>query len=49
MPQVRDMNSRDDFETFTFGHVRQLDKVADEALRRAWHLGAGPGDAAATM
>jgi len=28
---------------FTFGHVRQLDKVLGEALRRAWSLGAGPG------
>jgi hypothetical protein len=30
--------------SFTFGHVRQLDKVLGEALRRAWALGAGPGD-----
>lgn len=29
--------------SFTFGHLRQLDKVAGEALRRAWALGAGPG------
>jgi predicted membrane metal-binding protein len=28
---------------FTFGHVRQLDAVLGEALRRAWSLGAGPG------
>jgi len=28
---------------FTFGHVRQLDAVLAEALRRAWALGAGPG------
>lgn len=28
---------------FTFGHLRQLDVVAGEALRRAWSLGAGPG------
>jgi hypothetical protein len=28
---------------FTFGHVRQLDRVLAEALRRAWGLGAGPG------
>ena len=28
---------------FTFGHVRQLDAVLGEALRRAWVLGAGPG------
>ena len=28
---------------FTFGHVRQLDRVLGEALRRAWALGAGPG------
>lgn len=29
---------------FTFGHVRQLDRVLAEALRRAWAFGAGPGD-----
>jgi hypothetical protein len=34
---------------FTFGHVRQLDKVIAEALRRAWRLGAGPGDQAMTI
>ena len=28
---------------FTFGHVRQLDAVLAEVLRRAWALGAGPG------
>jgi Transposase DDE domain group 1 len=28
---------------FTFGHVRQLDRVLAEALRRAWRAGAGPG------
>lgn len=28
---------------FTFGHVRQLDAVIAEAIRRAWSLGAGPG------
>ena len=28
---------------FTFGHVRQLDAVIAESLRRAWALGAGPG------
>jgi len=30
---------------FTFGHVRQLDRVAEAALTRAWALGAGPGGA----
>jgi hypothetical protein len=30
--------------SFTFGHVRQLDAVIAEALRRVWSLGAGPGD-----
>jgi hypothetical protein len=29
---------------FTFGHVRQLDRVLDQALCRAWGAGAGPGD-----
>jgi hypothetical protein len=29
---------------FTFGHVRQLDRVMADALARAWAAGAGPGD-----
>jgi hypothetical protein len=29
---------------FTFGHVRQLDRVLAQALSRAWAAGAGPGD-----
>ena len=29
---------------FTFGHVRQLDRVLAEGLQRAWSAGAGPGD-----
>lgn len=29
---------------FTFGHVRQLDKLLGEALERAWQAGAGPGE-----
>ena len=29
---------------FTFGHVRQLDRVLDQALARAWQAGAGPGE-----
>ena len=29
---------------FTFGHVRQLDRVLGELLTRAWAAGAGPGD-----
>ncbi len=29
---------------FTFGHVRQLDRVLAESLQRAWAAGAGPGD-----
>jgi hypothetical protein len=28
---------------FTFGHVRQLDRVLGESLARAWTAGAGPG------
>jgi Transposase DDE domain group 1 len=28
---------------FTFGHVRQLDRVLGEAIERAWAAGAGPG------
>ena len=34
---------------FTFGHVRQLDRVIAETLRRAWSLGAGPGDGPLTI
>lgn len=30
---------------FSFGHVRQLDAVIAESLRRAWALGTGPGAA----
>jgi Transposase DDE domain group 1 len=30
--------------SFTFGHVRQLDKVTAQVLARAWAAGAGPGD-----
>jgi hypothetical protein len=29
---------------FTFGHVRQLDKLLGESLTRAWNAGAGPGN-----
>jgi hypothetical protein len=29
---------------FTFGHVRQLDRLLAEALERAWRAGAGPGE-----
>ncbi len=29
---------------FTFGHVRQLDRVLDQTLARAWQAGAGPGE-----
>jgi len=31
---------------FTHGHVRQLERVVGEMLRRAWLLGVGPGDEA---
>jgi hypothetical protein len=34
---------------FTFGHVRQLDAVIAEALRRAWGLGAGPREDTMTI
>lgn len=30
---------------FSFGHVRQLDRVLAEAIKRAWAAGAGPGTA----
>jgi len=35
--------------SFTFGHVRQLDRVAEAALGRAWMAGAGPGDEPMTI
>ena len=35
--------------TFTFGHVRQLDKVIAETIRRAWSAGAGPGAGPVTI
>ena len=35
--------------SFTWGHVRQLDKAAGAALRRAWAAGGGPGEAAMTI
>ena len=35
--------------SFTFGHVRQLDRVAAETIRRAWSLGAGPGASSVTI
>jgi hypothetical protein len=35
--------------SFTFGHVRQLDRVIGEAIAPAWALGAGPGDRATTL
>jgi hypothetical protein len=28
---------------FTFGHVRQLDRLTEQLLARAWAAGAGPG------
>jgi hypothetical protein len=34
---------------FTFGHVRQLDKVTGELISRAWSAGAGPGDGPLTV
>jgi hypothetical protein len=34
---------------FTFGHVRQLDAVIAETIRRAWSLGAGPGTVPMTI
>jgi hypothetical protein len=35
--------------SFTWGHCRQIDKVAGEVLARAWAAGAGPGDAPVTI
>ena len=35
--------------SFTFGHVRQLDKAAELGLVRAWSVGAAPGVAEMTL
>ncbi len=35
--------------SFTWGHVRQVDKVAGAVLARAWAAGAGPGGAPVTI
>ena len=35
--------------SFTFGHVRQLDRVAETLLGRAWAAGAGPGQEPVTI
>jgi hypothetical protein len=35
--------------SFTFGHIRQLDRVIAETIRRAWSLGPGPATAAMTI
>ena len=34
---------------FTFGHVRQLDRLSEAMLSRAWAAGAGPEDAPMTI
>jgi Transposase DDE domain group 1 len=35
--------------SFTWGHIAQLDRVLEEAIRRAWAAGAGPGDGPVTI
>jgi hypothetical protein len=35
--------------SFTFGHVRQLDRLSEGLLSRAWGFGAGPGEAPMTI
>jgi hypothetical protein len=35
--------------SFTFGHVRQLDRLTEQLLLRAWAAGASPGDGPMTM
>jgi Transposase DDE domain group 1 len=34
---------------FTFGHTRQLDRLGEQILTRAWAAGAGPGDGPMTI
>jgi hypothetical protein len=35
--------------SFTFGHVRQLDRLTEAVLARAWAAGAGPGEGPMTI
>jgi Transposase DDE domain group 1 len=35
--------------SFTFGHIRQLDRLAERVLTRAWAAGAGPGEQPLTV
>jgi hypothetical protein len=35
--------------SFTFGHIRQLDKVIGETIRRVWRFDVGPGAAPVTI
>ena len=35
--------------SFTFGHVRQLDRLSEQLLTRAWAAGTGPGDGPMTI
>jgi hypothetical protein len=35
--------------SFTFGHIRQLDRVAELVMGRAWAAGAGPGEQPMTI
>jgi Transposase DDE domain group 1 len=35
--------------SFTFGHVRQLDRLTERVLARAWAAGAGPGEQPLTV
>ncbi len=35
--------------SFSFGHVRQLDRLCEAVLTRAWQAGAGPGQGAMTV
>src|SRR4029453_10809769 len=35
--------------SFTFGHIRQLDRVAETVMGRAWAAGAGPGEQPMTI
>jgi hypothetical protein len=34
---------------FTFGHTRQLDRLTEQILTRAWAAGAGPADGPMTI
>ena len=48
-PLSRGQALRTFLRSFSWGHVRQLDRVSRELLSRDWSAGAGPGDGSLTI